>query len=52
MEAPFSFFLLDLFAAEVLVCLQRVQMGLDLRFKKVVVEEDNLTVIKKLETQR
>ncbi|MBA0753651.1 hypothetical protein Gogos_021602 [Gossypium gossypioides] len=40
------------FAVEVLVCLQRVQMGLDLRFKKVVVEADNLTMIKKLQTQR
>ncbi|MBA0736424.1 hypothetical protein Gogos_009980 [Gossypium gossypioides] len=41
-----------LFAAEALACLQRVQMGLDLGFKKVVVERDNLRMIKKLQTQR
>ncbi|MBA0853402.1 hypothetical protein Goshw_016998, partial [Gossypium schwendimanii] len=40
------------FAAKALACLQRVQMGLDLGFKKVVVERDNLIMIKKLQTQR
>ncbi|MBA0679535.1 hypothetical protein Goari_011296 [Gossypium aridum] len=38
--------------AKALACLQRVQMGLDLGFKKVVVERDNRIMIKKLQTQR
>ncbi|MBA0628320.1 hypothetical protein Godav_023076 [Gossypium davidsonii] len=40
------------FAAEAIRCLQGIQMGLDLGFRKVVVEEDSINVIKKLQNQK
>ncbi|MBA0570766.1 hypothetical protein Golob_004377 [Gossypium lobatum] len=40
------------FAVEVLVCLQAMKAGLDLGFRRVVMEVDTLSIIKKTDLQK